>query len=96
MGRQIKNIKELVTRLVNQMSGEVEEDTPLIPEYCITGTGLLYCLEYTTRAYIKISRGQKAYLLDGNCDDLNRVLIYTNCGRIVEIDLEELFYTEFD
>ena len=96
MARQIKNIKELVTRLVNQMSGEIDEKLPLIAEYGICGTGFLCCLEYTTRSYIKICRGQKAFLLDEWQDDLNRVLIYTNCGRIVEIAIEELIYTEFD
>ena len=96
MARHIENIKKLVTRLVSQMSGEAEEDTFLIPEYGIAGKGILYCLEYSTRSYIKINRGQKAYILDEYCDELNRVLIYTNCGRIVEIDKEELIYTEFD
>ena len=96
MGRHVKNIKVLVNRLINQMSGDADKDLPLIEEYGIDGVGFIYCLEYTTRSYIKISRGQKAFLLDEWCDNLNRVLIYTNCGRIVEIDIEELIYTEFD
>ena len=96
MGRQVKNIKELVSQLINQMAGDADESIPLLPEYCIVGSDFLYCLEYSTRSYIKISRGQKAFVLDEEVDHLNRVLIYTNCGRIVEIDVDELFYTEFD
>ena len=68
----------------------------LIPEYGLSGSGALYCLEYNTRSYIKICRGQKVYMLHNVKDNLNRVLIYTTCGRIVEIDEDELIYTEFD
>ena len=96
MARPIKKIKSIIEKLMNQMAGEVDSDELLVPEYGINGTGDLYCLEYNARSYVKISRGQKAYMLDDNRDDLNRVLIYTTCGRIIEIDIDELIYTEFD
>ena len=96
MVRSTKNLKGLLTKIIKQIAGEVDEDELLIEEYGITGAGFLYCLEYNTRAYIKISRGQKCYMLDDKINHLNRVLIYTNCGRIIAIDIDELIRTEFD
>jgi len=72
------------------------EDEALVPEYGISGKGFLYCYEYGTRSYIKIARGQKAWLVSDEKDELDRVLIYTQCGKIVKIELEEIIYTEFD
>ena len=65
-------------------------------EYGIQGTGGIYCYQYGTRAYIKIARSQKVWVIDSKKDHLDRVLIYTSCGRIVEIDFGELFCTEAD
>ena len=56
----------------------------------------MYCREYGTRAFVKISRGQKVWVIDDEKDELNKVLIYTSCGRIVMIDYDELIYTECD
>lgn len=89
-------IKDFCTRVVKQIGGSPDEDEILIPEYGIAGTGILYCREYGTRVFVKISRGQKAWLVDDEKDELNKVLIYTQCGKIVMIDYDELIYTEFD
>lgn len=96
MGRSIENIKDLCTQIINQLSGKPDEDVELVPEYGIVGTGIMYCYEYTTKNYVPVSRGQKVFVLDLTPDDLNRVLIYTTCARIVRIDIEELIYTECD
>ena len=89
-------IKEFVTKVINQIGGTLEEDEELVPEYGIDGTGILYCCEYGTRAFVKIARGQKAWVIDNEKDDLDRILIYTQCGKIVKINHEEVIYTECD
>ena len=96
MARDLEMIKQTAAQIMRQIKGMTDEDDTLVPEYGIIGPGILYCYEYGTRAYIKIERSQKAYMLDDIPDDLNRVLIYTSCGKLIEIDFDELIYTEFD
>ena len=96
MARSAEYIKEVAGLITKQLGGSPQEDQKLIPDYGIGGTGALYCYQYGTRAYIKISRGQKVWIINKKKDHLNRVLIYTSCGRIVEIDFDELFCTEAD
>ena len=91
-----EQIKDFITRVIKQAGGSAPEDEPLIPEYGIRGKGIIFCCEYGTRAFVKITRGQKVWLIDDDKDDLNRVLIYTSCGKIVRIDNDELIYTECD
>ena len=91
-----KQIKDFCKQVLKQLAGDPDEDIPLVPEYGIKGSGILYCREYSTRAFVKISRGQKAWLVDDEKDELNKVLIYTSCGKIVMIDYDELIYTECD
>ena len=91
-----KEIKEFCSRIIKQVGGSPDEDEPLVPEYGIKGSGIMYCREYGTRAFVKISRGQKVWVIDDEKDELNKVLIYTSCGRIVMIDYDELIYTEGD
>ena len=64
----------------------------MIPEYYIKGRGDVYCFQPSSKTYVKILRNQKVYVLDEKKDFINRILIYTNCGRIVEIDYDELEY----
>ena len=71
-------IKEFVTKVINQIGGTLEEDEELVPEYGIDGTGILYCCEYGTRAFVKIARGQKAWVIDNEKDDLDRMLFTFN------------------
>jgi len=96
MARSAEHVKEIAGLITKQLGGSPQDDQELIPDYGIGGTGALYCYQYGTRAYIKISRGQKVWIIDEKKDHLNRVLIYTSCGRIVEIDFDELFCTEAD
>tara|TARA_R110000824_G_scaffold10568_5_gene46443 strand:+ start:2679 stop:3053 length:375 start_codon:yes stop_codon:yes gene_type:complete len=96
MTRSVEHVKEIADLITKQLGGNPQEDQELVPDYGIGGTGALYCYQYGTRAYIKIARGQKVWIIDEKKDHLNRVLIYTSCGRIVEIDFDELFCTEAD
>jgi len=96
MEKQKSKLSELVQQIINQLNGEPDEDKELIPEYYIKGTGVAYCFQPSTKTYVKILRNQKAYLLDDKKDFINRILIYTNCGRIVEISNDQLEYLGFD
>ena len=96
MARDLELIKQTAAQIMRQIKGITDEDDILLPEYGIVGPGILYCYEYGTRAYIKIERNQKVYMLDDTPSHLNRVLIYTSCGKLVEIDVDELICTEFD
>mgnify|MGYP003143488727 CR=1 FL=1 len=89
-------LKDLVKQIINQLNGEPDEEIDLIPEYYIKGRGDVYCFQPSSKTYVKILRNQKVYVLDEKKDFINRILIYTNCGRIVEIDYDELEYLGFD
>jgi len=89
-------IKDFITRVIKYIGGDFDEDDEIIPEYGIVGSGLLYCSEYGTRNFVKVSRGQKAWVIDDEKDDLDRILIYTQCGKIVKINHEEVIYTGCD
>tara|TARA_R100000664_G_C2757800_1_gene146236 strand:+ start:3598 stop:3888 length:291 start_codon:yes stop_codon:yes gene_type:complete len=96
MTRDLEKIKKIAKLITKQIGGSPVEDQEMLPEYGIQGSGILYCYEYNTKLHVKVSRGQKVWLIDSARDFLNRVLIYTNCGRIVEIDFDELICTEAD
>ena len=96
MARDLKKIKDIAVLITKQIGGSPEKDSEMLPDYGIKGTGILYCYEFNTKLHVKISRGQKVWIIDDEKDWLDRVLIYTNCGRIVEIDFDELLYTEAD
>ena len=96
MEKQKSKLKDLVQQIINQLNGEPSEDVELIPEYYIKGRGDIYCFQPSSKTYVKILRNQKVFVLDDKKDFLNRILIYTNCGRIIEIDSSELEYLGFD
>ena len=96
MARDLEKIKDIAKLVTKQIGGSPEEDQEMLPEYGIEGSGILYCYEYNTKLHVKVNRGQKAWIIDDERDFLNRVLIYTNCGRIVEIDFDDLICTEAD
>ena len=91
----VEDIKGLIKKIVKQTAGEPSLDEELIPEYCIKGTGIIFCYQPSDRVFVKVNRGQKVYALT-DIDFENKILIFTTCGRIVMIDYEQLYYTEFD
>ena len=96
MARDLDKFKERAKLITKQIGGSPPEDQELLFEYGIEGTGIVYWYDYNTKLHVKICRGQKAWIIDDERDLLNRVLIYTNCGRIVEIDFDDLICTEAD
>ena len=91
-----EQVKDFVTKVIKQIGGNPDEDQEMIPEYGVDGSGILYCCEYGTRAFVKIARGQKAWVIEHEKDGLDRILIYTQCGKIVRMNHEEIIYTECD
>ena len=45
MKRSTKDLKELLSKIVKQMSGDIDEEESLIEEYGIKSGDPLYCLE---------------------------------------------------
>jgi len=79
------------------MSGALtEDDSVLLPEASILGTGIIFCYSPSQRRFVKILRGIKALVIDDSTIDPNRVLIYTVDGFLVEIDSDELLHTGYD
>tara|TARA_R100000278_G_C5429678_1_gene149645 strand:- start:400 stop:705 length:306 start_codon:yes stop_codon:yes gene_type:complete len=83
-----------------QMNGKIPykeqaelDKIQLVPEICIKGTGYLFCYQPESKSFIKIERGQKALVIEDRNDNY---LIYTFDGFLVEIDKEEVFFSEFD
>jgi hypothetical protein len=91
----VKDTKELVKKILKQLSGEPLPDEEMEPEYSLGGTGFIYCYQPLDRTLVKINRGQKVFLVS-EVNEENRVLMYTACGRVVIIDYDELYFTEFD
>lgn len=87
--------KLLVARIIKQITGTVTEDDELVPEYVIMGEDYIFCFEPSSRTFVKVETGQKAYRLSA-VKNKERLLMYTNCGRIVEVEKDKLYYTEFD
>ncbi len=77
------------------MSGDVDEAVGLVPEYGISGTGYMFCFQPSTRSFIKIYKNQKIYIL-GEYNEGKKILIYTTCGKIVEIEADKVYVTDFD
>ena len=58
--------------------------------------GYLYCYQPYDRNFTKVVRGQKAFIIDDELDDRERILIYTLTGKIVKIHKDELLHTGYD
>jgi len=88
--------KTLLKNIFAQISGNVSEDTELIPELVIKGRGHLWGYDPTTRSVVRVARGIKCFVLDPTKDDLGRILVYTVANDVILIDEDELIYTGFD
>jgi hypothetical protein len=91
-----REIKERIKRVMRQLVGELTEEEHLMPEVGINGTGVIYCYQPYEKSLVKVTRGQKAYIIGEQKDSLNRVLIYTFSGLLVMIDHDELIHTGYD
>ena len=101
MGKKISS--SLVAKIklaAEQMNGKIPykkqeeiDKIELVPEICIRGTGHLFCYQPESKSFINVKRGQKALVIEDRQDSY---LIYTFDGFLVEIDKEEVYFSEFD
>ena len=94
--KKLTPLEKRLKLIFNQLRGEVDEETELIPEVAIKGTGIMYCYQPYDKIFVKIDRGTKAHILDNTQNYNKEILIYTFSGHIVRIDPNELDYTGFD
>tara|TARA_R100001509_G_C4765037_1_gene181087 strand:- start:37 stop:321 length:285 start_codon:yes stop_codon:yes gene_type:complete len=87
--------KELIKQIIRQLSGDVDEDIKLVPESILIGHGYMFCFQPSSKSFVKIYRNQKVYVIDENKNE-NKLLIYTSCGKIVYIDSDQVYYSDFD
>ena len=94
----LKEIKEKVKTIIKQIAGSLEEDDELLPEVAIKAhtKGYLYCYQPYERTFTKVIRGQKAFVIEDELDDRDRILIYTLTGKIVRINKDEILHTGYD
>jgi len=96
MGKYDKIAKRL-ERIIKQFTESPNKaDGLLIPEAAIKGTGHIWCYCAAKRTHIRIPRGTKVFIVEGKEDKHGKILIYTICGRLVEIEPDELINTGFD
>jgi hypothetical protein len=83
-------------RLLRQISGDVDENHIYIPEYCIIGTGDMWCYDPSAKTMVRVHRGSKIYILSQKFDYKGRHLVYTADGLTICIDPEEIILTGCD
>jgi hypothetical protein len=98
MGAHFKHTtnKELISKILLQLSGDAADDAELIPPALIKGSGYIWCYEATYKQVLRVKRGIKCYTLDKRKDDLNRIMVYTITSYIILIDENELIFTGFN
>jgi len=84
----IEHQKKTVAKIIKQISGNFDEIGELLPEFVITGKGIMYCYEPSSRTFVNIERGISSFIID-YCTN-GRVLIYTYTNQIVEIDIDDI------
>tara|TARA_A100001011_G_scaffold399638_1_gene509278 strand:- start:9491 stop:9805 length:315 start_codon:yes stop_codon:yes gene_type:complete len=96
-------LKSRIKLAIEQLNGKIPyknqeeiDKIELLPEVAIKGTGIKFCFSPGKRRFVKICRGQKAYIIDDIESNSDKCLIYTWDGFLVEIELDELSETGFD
>jgi|TARA_B100000287_G_scaffold393029_1_gene405914 hypothetical protein len=94
-------LAEKIKLAVRQLNGTldyegVDRESQLIPEVAISGTGHIFCFSPGKKSFVKISRGIKGYIIKTVEGTLDKYLVYTWDGYLVEIDDSELIFTGFD
>jgi|10_taG_2_1085330.scaffolds.fasta_scaffold169242_3 hypothetical protein len=89
---------EKLKKAIRQVAGLArQQDGELLPEVSIKGgNGIVFCYYAPYKRFIKISRGTKAFIVDGDTISPDRVIIYTFDGHLVEIEKDELIFTGYD
>tara|TARA_Y100001973_G_C5021494_1_gene243370 strand:- start:240 stop:566 length:327 start_codon:yes stop_codon:yes gene_type:complete len=91
------DLKDRVKLAVEQLNGKIPYKTQeeldnivLLPEFAIKGKGYKYCFSPGKKRFVRVCRGQKAYIIDEMPENLEKCLVYTWDGFLVEIEVDEL------
>lgn len=77
-------------KIIKQLSGEISaEDGAPAPIYKIKGKGYMWCYSPMKKTMVRITRGNKIFILDDEPDDKGQLMIYTP-NEIVFIDKDDL------
>jgi|TARA_R110000824_G_scaffold168236_1_gene345264 hypothetical protein len=83
--------------LVKQISGTItEKDGELVPYHRIKGKGDIWCFHMTTRAFIRLIRGNSIYVINWGTEADDKCLVYCADGSLVLISKEEIEEIGFD
>ena len=87
-----KHITKRLKLIVNQSAGKIEnpEETEMIPEHIIKGSGVIYCLLTDNRTFVKVCRGITVYVIQEKYGINEHNLVYTQYGEIILIDPREM------
>jgi len=97
MSKDNKNTKsDFFKQILDQLAGNPDASIPLVPEFTIRGTGDIWCYDPVEKAFKKIYRGSRVFILKENYDNKDRTLVYTYDNLTVCIDPEELEFVGFD
>ena len=90
-------LTDKIKKVIRLIAGKLSDtDGPLLPEYKIKGSGIIYCLSADNRKFVKVSRGISAYIIEEFYDTQMRTLIYTIYGDMVLIEHEQLELIGFE
>ena len=102
-GDDYDKLEERITLAIEQLNGKIPYKTQeeidriiLLPEVAIKGSGIIFCFSPSKKSFIRIIRGQKAYIIDDLSNNPEKCFIYTWDGFLVEIEQDELMVTGFD
>jgi|TARA_E500000331_G_C17245197_1_gene708844 hypothetical protein len=100
---ELDELKLRIKLAIEQLNGKIPykkqeeiDKIELLPEVAIKGTGIKFCFSPGKRRFVKICRGQKAYIIDDMINNPDKCLVYTWDGFLVEIEFDELSETGFD
>ena len=82
---------KLFKKLIKQVTGTItEKDGELIPYHSIKGNGIIWCYHITTKSLIPVARGMRLYILEPVKNEHEKKLVYTESGRLILIDQQEI------
>lgn len=94
-----KRIKLAIEQLTGKIPYKPQEEIDsivLLPEVAIKGAGEIFCFSPSKKRFVRVIRGQKAYIIDEMPESPGKCFIYTWDGFLVEIEQDELLTTGFD
>ncbi len=74
----------------------ITEKMGVVPYHRIKGKGDIWCFHMTTRAFIRLIRGNSIYVINWGTEADDKCLVYCADGSLVLISKEEIEEIGFD